>query len=127
MESTTPRSEKRSWEPAVRGCAAEPGLIAQKVFEALNRKAPLPAPNASLGLAGLAHDCDCADALGRQQHDLCAPDVLLRRVAVFHDSMKPIHVGSSDRKGNASAHVADSLAPSPTGILNRIQMSDLIH
>src|SRR5271155_2627331 len=34
------------------------GLIAQKAFEALTRKGPLPAPNASLGLAGLAHDCD---------------------------------------------------------------------
>jgi hypothetical protein len=102
-------------------------LIAQKAFEALNREAPLPAPNASLGLAGLAHDCDCADALGRQQHDPRPPDVLLRRVTVLHESLKPIHVGRSDRKGNAGAHVADSHAKSPTGILNRIQMSDLIH
>ena len=33
-------------------------LVAQKAFEALDREALLPAPNASLGLAGLAHDRD---------------------------------------------------------------------
>ena len=67
-------------------------------------------------------------ALGRKQHDLGSPDVLLRRVAVLDQSLKPIHVGRSDGKGNAGAHVAQTRTPrvrreSPSGI----KMSDLIH
>jgi hypothetical protein len=46
------------------------------------------------------------------------------RASLLRESLKPVHVGRSDRKGNA---VADSHAKSPTGILNRIQMSDFIH
>jgi hypothetical protein len=102
-------------------------LVAQKALEALAGEAFLPAPDAGLGLAGVAHDRARADAFGRQQHDLCAPDVLLRRVAVFDESSEPSPIGKCDRKGNAGSHPPDSHAASPRGILNRIQTSDLIH
>src|SRR6188472_4340208 len=41
----------------------------------------MPAPHAGLRLARPAHDCDCAEAVGAEQHDLGPPDVLLGRVA----------------------------------------------
>jgi hypothetical protein len=102
-------------------------LFAQKAFEALVGEAFLTAPDAGLGLAGVAHDRARADAFGRQPHDLCAPDVLLRRVAVFDESSQPSPIGEWDRKGNAGSHPLDSHAANPCGILNRIQTPDLIH
>jgi hypothetical protein len=57
-------------------------LVVQQPFEAFSGKALLPAPHAGLRLAGLPHDLDGADAIGAQQDDLGAPDVLLRRIAI---------------------------------------------
>ena len=83
------------------GNARRSGLVPQKALKAFNGEALLPAPHASLGLAGLAHDGVRADALRAEQDDLRPPDMLLRRVAVFHQGAKPIHVGRSDGKANA--------------------------
>jgi hypothetical protein len=107
--------------------ARGPRLVAQKPVHALGGEPFLPAPDASLGLAGLAHDRVRADALGAEQHDLRAPNVLLRRVAVFDQSAQPIKVGRRHRNGNAGSHAADSHAASPPGIPTGIQMSDAIH
>ena len=87
----------------------------------------LPAPDAGLGFAGLAHDRVRADASGAEQHDLRPPNVLLGRVAVLNQSAEPIELGGRDGNGNPSAHAADSHAPSPPGIPTGIQMSDAIH
>jgi hypothetical protein len=54
-------------------------LVAHKAFEALVGEAFPAAPDTGLGLAGVAHDRAPTDAFGRQPHDLCAPDGLLRR------------------------------------------------
>lgn len=113
--------EGRAWR------RARDGLVAQKALEALAGEAFLPAADAGLGLAGVAHDRARADAFGHQQHDLCAPDVLLRRVAVFDENSQPSPISKCDRKGNAGTHPPDSHAASPRGILNRIQTSDLIN
>ena len=99
-------------------------LVAQKALEALVGEAFLPAPDAGLGLADVAHDRARADAFGRQQHYLCASDALLRRVAVFDESSQPSPMGKCDRKGNAGSHPPDSHAASPRGILSRNQTSD---
>ena len=64
---------------------------------------------------------------GRQEHDLRRPDVLLRRVAVFNESMKPIKIGVRNGKRNTGLHPADSHAATPPGIRPGIQLSDLIH
>ena len=100
--------------------------LPQKAFEALAGEAFLPAPDAGLGLAGVAHDRARADAFRRQQHDLCAPDVLLRCVAVFDESSRPSPIGKCDRKGNAGSHPPDSHPASPRSSY-RIPTSDLIH
>jgi hypothetical protein len=102
-------------------------LVAQEAFEPLRRETLLPSPDAGLGFAGLAHDRVRAKALGAHEHDLRAPHVLLRRVAVFDQRSKPIHVQGRDTKGNAGSHPADSHAEIHAGIPYRIQTSDFIH
>src|ERR1700733_7637023 len=87
-------------------------LVAQQALEALVGEAFLPAPDAGLGLAGVAHYRARAEGFGRQQHDLCAPDVLLRRVTVFDKSSQPSPIGKCDRKANAGSHPKDSHAAS---------------
>ena len=46
------------------GDARRPGLVAQQPVDPGRQVARLPAPHAGLGLAGLAHDLDRADAVG---------------------------------------------------------------
>ena len=93
----------------------------------LRGEALLPAPDAGLGLGRLAHDRARAQALDRQEHDLRPPDVLLRRVSVFNESVKPIEIGGRDGKRNAGSHPPDSHAATQPGIRLGIQLSDLIH
>ena len=102
-------------------------LVAQQPVDAFGGETLLPAPDAGLGLAGLAHDRVRAEASGAEQHDLRPPDVLLGRVAVLDQGAEPIDVGGRDGNGNAGSHAADSHAASPPGILNGIHPSDLIH
>ena len=106
--------------------AGGPRLVTQKSVHPFGREAFLPAPDASLGLAGLAHDRVRARPFGAEQHDLRPPDVLLRGVAVFNKSTEPVHVGGGDGKGNPGSHAADSHNKSPPGIPIGIQMSDAI-
>jgi hypothetical protein len=102
-------------------------LVAQKPIDAFGGEPFLPAPDAGLGLAGLAHDRVRSDALGAEQHDLRPPHVLLGRVAVLDQNAEPIKVEARDGKGNAGSHGADSHEASPRGIPIGIQMSDAIH
>jgi hypothetical protein len=53
--------------------------------------------------------------------------VLLRGVPVADQRTEPIKVSRRDGKGDANSHPPDSHAPSPVGIPDRIQMSDLSH
>jgi hypothetical protein len=50
----------------------------------------------------------------------------LRRVAIFHEGLKPIHVGCTDREGHPVRIALTRTSPNPAGIPNRIRMSDLI-
>ena len=86
------------------GDARWPRLVAQKALETFRGEALLPAPDAGLGLGRLAHDRARAQALDRQEHDLRPPDVLLRRVSLFNESVKPIEIGGRDGKRNAGSH-----------------------
>ncbi len=103
------------------------GRVLSRRSPSFGREAFLPAPDAGLRLAGLAHDCVRAGPFGAKQHDLRSPHVLLRRIAIFDQIAKPITVGRGDAKGNAASHAPDSHAASLPGIPPGIQMSDLIH
>ena len=107
--------------------AGGPRLVAQQPLEALRGEALLPAPDAGLGLAGLAHDRVRAEPFSAQQYDPGPPDVLLGGVPIVDQETKPIKIGRRDRKGDASSHRPDSHAANRPGIPTGIQMSDLIH
>ncbi len=103
--------------------ARGPRLVAQQPLEALLCKALLPTPHAGLGFAGLLHDVDGADAVGRQQDDLGTPDVLLPRIAILDERHQSLAIGRRNGEGNSRAHAPDSHAHSPKGIPNRTLMS----
>ena len=102
-------------------------LVAEQPVEPRLDKAFLPAPYAGLGLAGSPHDLVRADTIGRKQHDLGPPDLLLRRVAVTNQGFEPTNIGRRNRKGFSCAHHADSHAEIPEGIPSGIQLSGSIH
>ena len=68
--------------------ARGPRLVAQKAVDAFPHEALLPAPDTGLRFAGLPHDRVGADAIGAQQDDRRAPDMLLRRIAVPGDQLQ---------------------------------------
>lgn len=107
---------------AERGNARWPRLVAQQSFEACRGEALLPAPHAGLGLAGLPHDLDGTGAVSAQQDDLGAPDVLLRRIAIFDDSHQSLAIGRRNGEGYSCTHAPDSHALSPKRIPHRALM-----
>ena len=76
----------------------------------------LPAPDTGLRFAGSAHDLGGADAIGRQQDDVGAPNVLLRGVAVPRNRFETAAIGPRDRDGNPGSHAPDSHANRTRGI-----------
>jgi hypothetical protein len=103
------------------------GLVTQQSINSLRYETFLPAPDAGFGLPRPTHYFDRADAVRRQKHDPCAPDVLLRCVPIPHNRLEltPLRWGNLD--GNPGAHAPDSHAPTTLGIPFGIQMSDLVH
>ena len=104
-----------------------PRLVAKQAFEAFFNEPFLPAPDASLGFAGSPHDLVRADTVGGEQDNLSSPDMLLRGVAIFDESLEPAPIGRRNGHGFSRAHRADSHAPRKTGIPKGTQPSDLIH
>ena len=70
------------------GCARAASCRAAGRRRPLRHEALLPAPDAGLRLAGPAHDLVGAEPVGRQQHDLGPPDVLLGGVAIPHQRLE---------------------------------------
>ena len=99
--------------------AGRPRLVAQESLEALFGEAVLPAPDAGLGLARVSHDLDGADAIGAEQHDLRAPNMLVRTVPVIDQRRKALTIGRRNREGYSCTHAPDSHAPLDEGIQRR--------
>ena len=84
--------------------ARRPGLVAQQPVDAGLQVARLPAPHAGLGLARPAHDLDRAQPVGREQHDLCPPDVFLRTVPIGHERRQTRTIGGRKPKAAGFSH-----------------------
>ena len=75
------------------GCATAGSCRASRPSTPSSHEPLLPAPDAGLRLAGPAHDLVRADAVGGQQHDPRPPDMLLGRVPILDDGLKPLAIG----------------------------------
>jgi hypothetical protein len=104
-----------------------PRLVAKQAFEPFLHEPFLPAPDASLGFAGSPHDLVRADPIGSEQNDLSPPNVFLRSVAIFDESLEPPSISRQNGNGFSCAHRADSHALQKMGIPKGTQPSDLIH
>jgi len=93
-----------------RSNARRAGLVAKKAVNAFLHEPCLPAPDAGLRRAGLAHDLVRADAVSGEQNDPGPPDMLLSRVPVLNDGLKPLPIGRRQRDGDSRAHRPDSHA-----------------
>lgn len=76
--------------------------------------------------ASLAHDLVHADAVGGNQDDPGPTDMLLSRVPVLDDVLKPLPIGRRQGYGGSRAHHTDSHAQKAIGIPPRTQSSDFI-
>ena len=112
---------------AERRDARRPRLVTQEPVKAFLHKAFLPAPDASLRLAGPAHDLVGAKPLGCKQNNPSAPDLFLGGVAIPNQSTKTSAVSWRDTDRNSGAHAKDSHGKAPMGIPIGIQPLDIIH
>ena len=88
-----------------------PSLVAKQTLEPFFQEAFLPAPNASLGLAGWPHDLVRAGPIGREENNLGSPHVLLRDIAIVDEIFKPTPIGQRNGDGFSCAHRANSHMP----------------
>jgi hypothetical protein len=110
-----------------RGDARGAGLISEKAFDAFLHKPFLPAPDSSLADAGRPHDLGRARAGRGQEHDPCAPHVLLGAVTIRYYGVQPDPVGSAYVNGDACSHPPDLHCLKTKGIPIRTQSSNLDH
>jgi hypothetical protein len=111
VSATTRATERRD--------ARGPRLVVQEAVDAFLHEPFLPAPDASLRLAGPAHDLVGADTVGAQEDDRRPPIVFLRGVTVPGDRFKSVADGPRDRDGNSGAHAPDSHGNRNRGIPNQ--------
>ena len=107
--------------------ARRPRLVAQQPLGALQHEPCLPAPHAGFALASTAHDLDCAEAGGGQQHDPRPPDMFLRAVPVRSDRFQTSTVGRAHINNDILAHPPDSHPTRAQGIPFRILPSGFLH
>jgi len=112
---------------AQRRYSRRPRLVAPQPVDTFIGKPLLPAPDDRLGFARLPFDLRRAVTSRRQEHDLCAPYVLLRAVAVGHHRLQLGAVCGSKFDLRSLMHSPDSHDRGRRGILKRIEMSDLVN
>src|SRR3954449_8795296 len=105
--------------------ARRTGLIAQQTGHAFGQEALLPTPDRRLARAGAPGEFHRATACGVQQHVLGPPDMLLRTVAIPHDGAERQTVSFSEDNLGGFAHPPDSHGEVSSGILKRMQMSEI--
>src|ERR1700730_17734367 len=90
-------------------------------------EALLPAPNHGFALAESAGDGGGALAVGCQNNDPRAPNVLLRAVAIANDRVQPNPILRSDGDGNSLAHHRQSHKTELSETPIRTLLSGAIH
>ena len=78
--------------------------VTQQAIYTFSHEPRLPAPDAGLRLAGLAHDLDGPGSIGRRQNDARPPDMLLWAVPVRDDRFQSGTVCSTYLDGDTFAH-----------------------
>jgi hypothetical protein len=73
------------------------------------------------------HDLSRAATIGRQKHNPCPPNMLLRAIAVGDHGLKLAAVGSAQLDLRSLVHPPDSHTRVLQGIPKRIELSDLDH
>ncbi len=104
-----------------------PRLVTPKSYRSFLPEPLLPAPDHCLGLAGHIHDLGSAPTIGSQKDDTRSPNVLLRAVAVGYHRFKLGALGGAQSDIRSLVHSADSHTRVRRGILERIEMLDLVH
>src|SRR6516162_2068015 len=84
--------------------ARSSGLVVQQPVDPLRHETLLPAPYGDLALAGLPHDRVGPDAICRQQHDACAPHMLLSAVPIRDDRLQMRTIGAAHFNRDPLAH-----------------------
>ena len=107
--------------------ARGPGPVAGEPVDPLMHEALLPAPHHGLALADSPCDGGGARAVSGQNNDPCAPDVLLRAVAIANDRVQPNPILRSDSDGNSLAHHRQSHNSEPSETPLRTLLSGPIH
>jgi len=79
-------------------------LVAREPCNALRHEPRLPSPHHGLRFARSAHDLGGAAAVGRREHDVGPPYVLLRRAAIRDDRLKPSAIRSGNVHDNSCSH-----------------------
>ena len=97
-------------------------LIRARLHETL-----LPAPDTRLGRASEVHNLVGANARGRQQHDLGAPDMLLWTVSIRRNCDEAGAVRRAEGEGDTGEHPADSHDAIAAGSPFRTLPSGVVH
>src|SRR6516165_8334055 len=84
--------------------ARSSGLVVQQPVDPLRHETLLPAPYGDLALAGLPHDRVGPDTICRQQHDACAPHMLLSAVPIRDDRLQMRTIGAAHFNRDPLAH-----------------------
>jgi hypothetical protein len=87
----------------------------------------LPTPDDGLGLSSPPHDLGGAVPIGDQQHDLCSPHVFLGAIPIGNNGLQLSSVAGVQFDLGSFVHSPDSHGRVRRGILQRIEMSDLVH
>jgi hypothetical protein len=107
--------------------AGRPGPVPEQPVHAFGHEPLLPAPDAGLRDARLAHDRGRAVTVIGEKDDPGTPHMLLGALAIANDGLEPPAIGGRDRDGHSTAHGADSHDVNAKGIPNRTLPYRSIH
>lgn len=110
-----------------RRLARRTGLVLKQAVYAGLSEPFLPTPDSRLRLTRRGDYTIRADTIGGEKNDPRPPRVLLRRVAIADNGLKPAAIGGGDLDGEPFAHAVDSHQSPTKGIPKRTLLFRSIH